>query len=268
MARIRTVKPEFWTDKKISELSHSAALFFIGTWNFCDDEGKFILDAKQMSLRMPIFRSKDILGWFSELSELGLIQVSEDSEWGLVTNWKHQKINRPIPVKIKAEEIQWLPIGHSLNKPDSSVNKQRKDRIGKEGIGKDRKGAMGAKTAKQKPPVLPIEKSGPANDLYKELWKQKYGAEAPFGGKEAGQISTLVKSYGLEKTKQYIEAFLQMNDQWFLTKRHDLGSLTTNLNAVAQFIETGRMFTKKEIQNADSSQATRNMLDAIDRGEI
>lgn len=135
MARIRTVKPEFWTDKKISELSHSAALFFIGTWNFCDDEGKFILDPKQMSLRMPIFRSKDIVGWLSDLSRIGLIRVSEGSEWGLVTNWNHQRINRPVPVNIKASEIQWLPIGHSLSKQDLSVSKQRKDRIGKDSSG-------------------------------------------------------------------------------------------------------------------------------------
>lgn len=38
MARIRTIKPEFWTDGDIIDLSPHARLLFIGSWNFamCD----------------------------------------------------------------------------------------------------------------------------------------------------------------------------------------------------------------------------------------
>lgn len=38
MARIRSVKPEFWTDGNVIGLSLAARLFYIGTWNFslCD----------------------------------------------------------------------------------------------------------------------------------------------------------------------------------------------------------------------------------------
>ena len=32
MPRIRTIKPEFWTDEKIIELSLPARLLFIGLW--------------------------------------------------------------------------------------------------------------------------------------------------------------------------------------------------------------------------------------------
>lgn len=39
MARIRTIKPDFWTDEKIVQLPYEARLLFIGLWNFCDDEG-------------------------------------------------------------------------------------------------------------------------------------------------------------------------------------------------------------------------------------
>ena len=40
MARIRTVKPDIWTDEKFVELSPLARLLFIGLWNFADDEGR------------------------------------------------------------------------------------------------------------------------------------------------------------------------------------------------------------------------------------
>ncbi|MHB2205036.1 HNH endonuclease [Methylobacterium sp. CM6257] len=40
MARIRTIKPEFWTDEKIVQLPFTARLVFIGLWNFADDDGR------------------------------------------------------------------------------------------------------------------------------------------------------------------------------------------------------------------------------------
>jgi len=39
MARIRTIKPEFWVSEQVGECSPNARLLFIGMWNFCDDRG-------------------------------------------------------------------------------------------------------------------------------------------------------------------------------------------------------------------------------------
>ena len=39
MARIRTIKPEFWTSEQVVDCSPTARLLFIGLWNFCDDGG-------------------------------------------------------------------------------------------------------------------------------------------------------------------------------------------------------------------------------------
>lgn len=39
MARIRTIKPEFWEDEKIGRLPIPCRLFYIGCWNFADDFG-------------------------------------------------------------------------------------------------------------------------------------------------------------------------------------------------------------------------------------
>jgi hypothetical protein len=58
MARIRTIKPEFWTDDAITECSTSARLLFIGMWNFSDDNGNIDRSAKQ--LKMKIFPADNI----------------------------------------------------------------------------------------------------------------------------------------------------------------------------------------------------------------
>jgi hypothetical protein len=50
MARIRTVKPEFWTSEQVMNCSRDARLLFIGMWNFCDDGGNHPASAKTLKV--------------------------------------------------------------------------------------------------------------------------------------------------------------------------------------------------------------------------
>jgi hypothetical protein len=101
MARIRTVKPEFWVSEQIAECSPNARLTFIGLWNFCDDNG--VHPAKPKTLKaelypMDDFSAADVAGWMRELVGAGLVveyEVDGELFWH-VTGWaKHQKIDRP-----------------------------------------------------------------------------------------------------------------------------------------------------------------------------
>jgi hypothetical protein len=53
MARIRTIKPEFWEDEKLVTLPLGCRLFYIGTWNFADDLG--VLRYNPVLLKSRIF---------------------------------------------------------------------------------------------------------------------------------------------------------------------------------------------------------------------
>lgn len=103
---------------------------------------------------------------------------------------------------------------------------------------------------------------------YCDLWFSKYKASAPISGRSAGCFKTLVRDHGLEKATLFVDAFMQMNDSWYATKRHDISALLANLNAVAQFAETGRMFTKREINDLDRSSTNQETLRALEAGEI
>lgn len=107
MARIRSIKPSFWSDGRVAKLSDHCALFFIGLWNFCDDEGKCRNCPTELAYRMPRFRAQDIVKWLSTLREAGLVQTSTNREWIVVTGWNNQKINNPVPAKIKLNDIEW-----------------------------------------------------------------------------------------------------------------------------------------------------------------
>lgn len=53
MARIRNLKPEFWTDGNIVQLSFAARLFYQGTWNFAlCDRGHLPDDPMELKLRI------------------------------------------------------------------------------------------------------------------------------------------------------------------------------------------------------------------------
>ena len=100
MARIRTIKPEFWTSEQIVDCLPITRLLFIGMWNFCDDDGNHPASAR--TLKMEVFPGDDITidkvqECVDELIKNGLIILYESNgkEYWHVTGWKHQKIDRP-----------------------------------------------------------------------------------------------------------------------------------------------------------------------------
>lgn len=100
MARIRTIKPEFWTAEQIMELSPMARLLFIGMWNFCDDRGVHPVAFK--TLKAEVFPADDLLSsdverLIAEVIAQGLLSEfeAEGRRWWFVTGWHHQVINRP-----------------------------------------------------------------------------------------------------------------------------------------------------------------------------
>jgi uncharacterized phage protein (TIGR02220 family) len=100
MARIRTIKPEFWANEQVMDCSPISRLLFIGLWNFCDDCGNHPASAK--TLKAEIFpgddiTSTDVQGMLDELESNGLIALytALDKDYWHVTGWHHQKIDKP-----------------------------------------------------------------------------------------------------------------------------------------------------------------------------
>jgi len=71
MARIRTIKPEFWTDSKTGTLTDKATKLFIGLLSHCDDYGVIKFDIAEFSAKIFPFEN------FREHSRL-LSQVLTD----------------------------------------------------------------------------------------------------------------------------------------------------------------------------------------------
>jgi hypothetical protein len=98
MARIRTVKPELWTDPEFVECSLSARLLFIASWNFATDYG--VLPDKPRQIKMQCLPADDcdIGALIEELVShhflLRRVAPNGDNVLVIRTFGKNQKINR------------------------------------------------------------------------------------------------------------------------------------------------------------------------------
>lgn len=110
MARIRTIKPEFFTSLTIADLTPEQRLTFIGLWTHVDDEGRCVDDARLIKAAVwPLDdrTAADVETDLRALSESSLITryIVKQRPFMAVTNWaEHQKINRPTPSKHPAPE--------------------------------------------------------------------------------------------------------------------------------------------------------------------
>ena len=182
MARIRSIKPTFWSDGGMLRLSDSTALFYISLWNFADDYGYLPLDIEEITARCVRFRKEDVTRMLASLFNGGHVMIgsratdkkrASPSSGSCVArvslvcrlaNFHHQKIDRPRPSEFQNEEIQWLTdfdstiIRRSFDERSTII--RRKDRIGKDRIGKDRIGwgLKSGKTESEKPNENPSEK--------------------------------------------------------------------------------------------------------------
>lgn len=101
MARIRTIKPDFWADEKIGNLTMLERLLFIGSWNIADDEG--LLQISPAFIKSVLFpydtiSTDDISKAIDRLESDGFYHIY--SHRGVKYAWiimfrVHQRIDKP-----------------------------------------------------------------------------------------------------------------------------------------------------------------------------
>jgi len=112
MARIRTIKPEFWEDEKIGKLSRDCRLLFIALWNFADDFGVF--RANPAVLKSKIFpfddslRVNEVKSWLDALSIARMIlpfEYKKESYYVIRTFKSHQIIDKRYQKSLLSKDL-------------------------------------------------------------------------------------------------------------------------------------------------------------------
>ena len=111
MARIRTIKPEFWRSPDVMGLSYFQRLLFIGLWNLADDHGRGNYDPSAIAADLflteyslnPHGVLTDVSCAFAEYEKRDMVTVYhvKKRDYFQIANWRsHQKPNRPTDSKI------------------------------------------------------------------------------------------------------------------------------------------------------------------------
>jgi hypothetical protein len=164
MARIRSIKPEFWVSEQIAECSPSARLTFVGLWNFSDDKG--VHPAKPKTLKaelypMDDFSADDVADWIAELIGAGLVATFESGgeKYWHVTGWeKHQKIDRPSFKHPAPPASNSASTRRKIDEP--STTSHRAPPPGVDRNGEERRGVQSASSPKARHPTATESSQG------------------------------------------------------------------------------------------------------------
>lgn len=134
MARIRTIKPEFWEDEKIGKLPIPCRLFFIGCWNFADDFG--VIKGNAALLKSQIFpydenlRVSEIKKWIDALVDARMLVPiihAEESYYFIRTFRSHQVLDKRYDKSYIGKEIVKGLIDSILNDDDVNTTSTLRD---------------------------------------------------------------------------------------------------------------------------------------------
>jgi hypothetical protein len=114
MARIRSIKPEFWTDEKIVQLPFEARLLFIGMWNFADDHGLLYDEPERIRLQVlpgDHIDSADLVDLLVAADLVERYEAQDGRRFLAIKRFaEHQKVDHPSKSKIHREGSRKLAI--------------------------------------------------------------------------------------------------------------------------------------------------------------
>ncbi len=268
MARIRSVKPEFWTDGTNLGLSDSCALFFIGLWNFCDDDGKHRLDLNQLVAELGgrWHRGKVEL-FVSCLINSGQLRLNSDSTWIQVTGWSHQRIDKPKQPEVNSSDLQWLSLEESKKARDDSrpiharIGSDRRDRIGSDRL-------QGTTTKQEIKPAKTPSVSGPTWEAYSSAYLARYQVTPVRNKTTNAQMAAFVKRIGAEEAPGVASFYLTHRDQFYVKQMHSVGMLLKDAEKLRTQWATGQQMTGTVARQTESQGHVQDQLARIAKGEL
>lgn len=223
MARIRTIKPDFWTDGNMVRLSPFARLLYIGMWNFtlCD-HGHVADDAMKLKLQILPMDAVDIDALLAEIMAQGRVVRVADKDgrtYLLVKRFEdHQKIDPrwktrcPACAQVDSLTLTETPVslGELPVTPELSLDLT----LGREGMGRD---------GKKTPPSKPA-----ASTDFDTFWAQYPRKVGKIAGKKA--FDKAIRLTSLEQLLSGIE----------LLKRETAGKELEFIPHPASWLSAGR----------------------------
>jgi 5-methylcytosine-specific restriction endonuclease McrA len=163
MARIRTIKPEFWESESVGRLSMPARLLFVASLNFADDEGLLRWNEAYLSSQAFVYdelSTERVRELMCELEREQIIfpykagTTNQRLAW-IVCFKNHQVINRPQQSRLPHPSIQNPSFREAIYRRDRGICHICKEPIATHGSSSGVGSLMGSLDH-----IIPVSKGG------------------------------------------------------------------------------------------------------------
>lgn len=273
MPRIRSVKPEFWQDSRMSRLPALERLVFLCTWSMADDEGRIEGDALAV-WRFGSFRedSREVARALEALRGLGrlVLYEVEGNPYIQVTHFsKHQRIDHaskskyPAPTdscNLLSESSRVIRESSRILAPDLEQGAGSRDL--ERGAGSREQGekpsaarrapAMGNGKAKVEPPTNPCWQG------YSDAYTLRYGVAPTRNAKVNAMLARLLERIPAAEAPDIAAFYVRSNRGLYVSAKHCVDLLLRDAEGLRTEWATGRSGTDTEARQADRTAATGN----------
>ena len=145
MARIRTIKPDFFTSEDIVSLSPLARLLYIAIWCEADKEGRMVWKPLTFKLRYLPGDNCDVQGLCQEIIDRGLVVLYGDGYAFIPAFALHQHINPRESESVLPDPNEKQAVAMRKPRVPDASPRVPDAQVGREGKGKEGKGKEGIK---------------------------------------------------------------------------------------------------------------------------
>lgn len=180
MARIRTIKPQFFMNEEMAGLDPLTRLLFVGLWTLADKEGRMEDRPRRIKAEILPYDDHDVDVALSALSDCGFILRYSDAAGSYlqISNFKkHQRINgseADIESSIPAPGEHSGSTEEALGKHSGSTEEALRKHSGRQEGRKERKGKEGT-AREENPEPVPDNLSRHSFARFKDLMPLRNG---------------------------------------------------------------------------------------------
>lgn len=106
---------------------------------------------------------------------------------------------------------------------------------------------------------------------YVKAYKTRYESQPVITQKESGAAKNVVTAVGRDEGVRLVQAYVSMNDEWFLRRHHSLAEFQSNLSKVKTFADTGQSMNATRARDlerkSELSAMTNRVLKKFDAHE-
>lgn len=269
--RIRTIKPEFWTNEKLCSLPECTHLFAAALLNYADDDGYF--NANPGLIKGALFpireTSRSIPVMIRELSEIGYLKIGEtddERKYGLIVHFsEHQVINKKKESKIKCLEISWfctVPVPDEYRTDTVGVPPGMDQGKGRE---KERGTEKEIAAARPQPPKSGVE----VWNAYSSAYLKRYGTEPARNAKVNALCKRLCDLLPADEAPLVAAHYLTTRANPYAQSGHCLDLLIRDAQKIHTEWKTGQRITQSQARENDRVQGMGDLWQKVidERGE-